>query len=280
MTKKQSVLIFIILCLVLVVTAALYMRRYNLPFSKTTVVSGSENITLSYPKAGDTVSFPFTLEGTARVFENVVRIRLLDTSTKTVLFEDSAYADAPDAGQFGYYSKQIDYLLAKPTSDQVELQVFWSSPKDGSAIDPVIIPLTMSLSSFVEVAAYFTQTELNPASQCDSVIPSPRIMPDFIKEHDWLTAQKALEFLLHGPSLSEETRGLATQINPNVVIEDFELVGDTATVNFNKSLEQGVAGSCRVSAIRAQIEQTLKQFPYIKNVVIKVDGESNGVLQP
>jgi len=41
-----------------------------------------------------------------------------------------------------------------------------------------------------------------------------------------------------------------------------------------------VAGSCRVGAIRAQIEETLKQFPTVQNVIISVNGNTENILEP
>ena len=51
-------------------------------------------------------------------------------------------------------------------------------------------------------------------------------------------------------------------------------------MDFSRELNDGVAGSCKVMAIRSQITQTLKQFSEIKGVVISVDGEAEEVLQP
>ena len=53
-----------------------------------------------------------------------------------------------------------------------------------------------------------------------------------------------------------------------------------AVVDFDKTLEQGVGGSCRVTAIRAQIEKTLQQFLEIDEVVISIDGRAGDILQP
>jgi len=35
-----------------------------------------------------------------------------------------------------------------------------------------------------------------------------------------------------------------------------------------------------VTAIRAQITETLKQFPTVENVVISIDGRTEDILQP
>lgn len=54
-----------------------------------------------------------------------------------------------------------------------------------------------------------------------------------------------------------------------------------ARVVFSKELESGGGGSCRVTAIRAQIEQTLKRFPSISSVIISVEGKTPAeTLQP
>lgn len=53
-----------------------------------------------------------------------------------------------------------------------------------------------------------------------------------------------------------------------------------ATANFSKELRAASGGSARVQTIRQQIEQTLKQFPSVQQVVIQIEGESAGVLEP
>ena len=51
-------------------------------------------------------------------------------------------------------------------------------------------------------------------------------------------------------------------------------------VDFDAQLEEGMGGSCRVSAVRAQITETLLQFSEARNVVISVDGRIEDILQP
>jgi spore germination protein GerM len=45
-------------------------------------------------------------------------------------------------------------------------------------------------------------------------------------------------------------------------------------------LEFQVGGSCRVAAIRAQITDTLKQFPPVDEVIISIDDRTEDILQP
>ena len=53
-----------------------------------------------------------------------------------------------------------------------------------------------------------------------------------------------------------------------------------AYVDFDEQLEFQVGGSCRVSAIRAQIIQTIKQFSTVKDVIISINGRTEDILQP
>jgi len=54
----------------------------------------------------------------------------------------------------------------------------------------------------------------------------------------------------------------------------------TATVNFSKEMRAYGGGSARVTAIRDQITRTLTQFESVEQVIIAVEGETEGVLQP
>lgn len=51
-------------------------------------------------------------------------------------------------------------------------------------------------------------------------------------------------------------------------------------IDFDERLEFQVGGSCRVAAISAQIRETLKQFPQVKEVIISINGRTEDILQP
>jgi spore germination protein GerM len=90
----------------------------------------------------------------------------------------------------------------------------------------------------------------------------------------------AVEALLEGPTREEKSVGFITNIPENVKINNFQIEKGLAKVDFNEKLNKNTAGSCRVMAIRAQITETLLQFEEINEVVISVNGESEGILQP
>ena len=91
---------------------------------------------------------------------------------------------------------------------------------------------------------------------------------------------KALQELLAGPTAAEQVAGYFTSINEGVKIQRLEVKDRTIYVDFSKEIEAAVGGSCRVAAIRSQIESTLKQFPDVGQVIISVDGRVADALQP
>ena len=62
--------------------------------------------------------------------------------------------------------------------------------------------------------------------------------------------------------------------------QKIEVNDGVAKVDFSKQMEFEMGGSCRVGLIRLQVEETLKQFPEIKQVIISVDGRTEDILQP
>ena len=93
-------------------------------------------------------------------------------------------------------------------------------------------------------------------------------------------AGAALEALLRGATEEEINQGFVSNINSGVRVQKLIIENGTAKVDFDKQLEFQVGGSCRVAAIRAQITQTLKQFPTVKEVIISIDGRTEDILQP
>lgn len=99
--------------------------------------SSSKNIEVLSPRAGDKMKSGSVIKGNARVFENVVSIRLVD-SFGNILTETNSMANAPDTGQFGPFEKEIEF---QTDSKNGVLEVFQYSAKDGSEIDKVSIPI-------------------------------------------------------------------------------------------------------------------------------------------
>lgn len=124
------------------------------------------------------------------------------------------------------------------------------------------------------VNVFFWNDDLGSRQDCDVVFAVPRKV---------LNAETlgpgALDQLLKGPNLREEQTGYSTAIPEDVLLQKFEVVSGTAYVDFSKEFSR-VAGSCRVRAVRAQIESTLLDLPDINQVVLSVDGQTEGILEP
>jgi hypothetical protein len=107
---------------------------------ETITPQASQNIEVTSPYMGEIVKSGFMVKGNARVFENVVSIRLSD-SEGNVLLQTTAYANAPDVGQFGPFEKALKF---QTNSAEGTLEVYQASAKDGSDIDKVIVPVVFS----------------------------------------------------------------------------------------------------------------------------------------
>lgn len=93
-------------------------------------------------------------------------------------------------------------------------------------------------------------------------------------------AKAALEALLRGATQEEINNGFVSNINPGTRVQKLTIENGVVKVDFDEQLEFQVGGSCRVAAIRAQITETLKQFPTVKDVIISIDGRTEDILQP
>lgn len=125
------------------------------------------------------------------------------------------------------------------------------------------------------VQAFFPNNRLDPEISCTKAFVVTRTV---VKTPT--TARAALNETLKGPTPQEKKEGYFTSIPPGVVIQKLTIENGVAKVDFNSKLDEGVGGSCRVSSIRAQINETLKQFPSVTSVVISIDGRTDDILQP
>ncbi len=140
---------------------------------------------------------------------------------------------------------------------------------------PVVFRDLAAQGEKIVVKAFFNNSNLDPESSCNKVFPVERAV-----DKTQAVAMAALDELLKGVSEEEKSQGYFTSINAGVKINKLVIENGTAEVDFDEQLEFQAGGSCRVSAIRSQIIQTLKQFPTIENVVISIDGRTEDILQP
>lgn len=128
----------------------------------------------------------------------------------------------------------------------------------------------------LEILIYFGNSRKDPETlDCSLVFPVRRE----VREGPAI-ARQTLEALLEGPLMSEKAKGYYSSLNRDSRLESLEIEGGLAIVNFDESFVQGIAGSCQVQAIKAQINQTLLQFDSVSEVQILVEGKVSTSFQP
>lgn len=137
------------------------------------------------------------------------------------------------------------------------------------------VKITKTVAGAIQVKLYFNNNEMEPEYSCKKVFPVDRGVSE-----TKAVARAALDELLKGPTRQEILDGFFTSINPDVKIQKLTIENTVAKVDFDSNLGKNVGGSCRVSAIRNQITQTLLQFKTVQTVIISIDGRTEDILQP
>ncbi|MEK7583549.1 MAG: Gmad2 immunoglobulin-like domain-containing protein [Patescibacteria group bacterium] len=229
------------------------------------------NIRVFSPQPDDEVGLPLVIKGEARTFEAAFSYRIKNSKGTVLVEGHSMTTGTEDPPAYRPFDVTVNYPDPKTASGSVE--VFEYSAKDGSEINKVIVPVRFKQdvpSSMTKV--FFSKG--TPAN-CSDVLAVIRRVP--VTE---TPVRTTLDELLRGVYKAEADAGYQSNINSGTTIKSVNLKSGVLTIDFDKNLEAGVAGSCRVTAIRAQITQTAKQFSNVSSVVISVDGKSEGVLQP
>jgi len=272
----RKLLIIIAILVVVGVGVFVVMRNEATAPSPTDVpivsATPEPNITIESPRPNERVSNPIVVKGKARVFENTFAYVLRDRKGNK-LYENYAMSDAPDAGVFGSYTVKIPVPSSAPAEFVVE--VFEYSAKDGEVINLVQVPVRLAFQEKSSVKVHFSNSKFDPEYSCEKTFPVTRTI---YKTQE--PAFMALSELLLGVTEQEKNAGYFTNINRGVRINSIKITNGTAYVDFDQTLEAEVGGSCRVSAIRWQIANTLKEFPTVKNVVISINGRTEDILQP
>lgn len=147
-------------------------------------------------------------------------------------------------------------------------------PKINSITEP---PATNdNVIKYQTVKVFFNNTIFDPGlTDCSKVYPVNRQITS-----TQAVGRAALEQLLEGLISGESDNGYLTNLNTGIKIQKLAIENGVAKVDFNEQLQYQVGGSCRTAAITAQITETLKQFPTVKQVIISIDGATEDILQP
>lgn len=234
-------------------------------------------VRVTSPPPGAVVSSPLTVRGEARggwYFEAGFPVRLVDETGTEIAASVARARGEWMTEEFAPF--EVSLSFEEPVAGTGLLVLDRANPSglaENAAL--VAVPIRFSESAPAKRAfrLFFNRTASGD-DRCEAVWPVARAVeptPD--------PARAALAELLEGPTAAELDRGYLTNIPPGVDIRSLRVAGDTAYADFGATLNRA-AGSCRVTAIRAQIEETLLQLPTVREVVISVEGDVETALQP
>lgn len=236
------------------------------------VAAPSSDLVLETPVEGTVIDRVLEIAGRVRADGRDVAIIVRDGSGTIVAQTDAEITDSDPVTGFARFAKSLPLLT--PQSGDGDVQVSLRGG-DGLLGPTVWRPVRFIEPHMVTIKVFFADGT-SADGDCAAVTPVSRTVSS--KSSVYRTA---LESLLDGPTADEKAFGLATRLPSAVVLKSVAADGSGMVfADFSRALDRGVAGSCRVAGIRAQIEETLKQFPEVRGVTIAEDGRTEGILQP
>lgn len=241
----------------------------------------ADAIRINSPRPHATIKSPALITGEAVggwYFESSFPVKLFDA-------EGNLLAEGPAQAQGDWMTPEFvefeaTLSFASPTSKTGVLVLQKDNPSGFPENDAELrIPVRFDEEAeTMSVKVFWGASNTNETTNdCTLVESTTRYIP---KTEG--VANAALMELIKGPTRQEQDQGYVSSLpqGEGVAIQDLRIENGVAYVDFNAALETSVAGSCRVGHLRAQIENTLKQFPTVTNVVISIDGRTNDILQP
>ncbi|MEI6494811.1 MAG: GerMN domain-containing protein [bacterium] len=239
-------------------------------------------VQISTPKAGAVVASPISVVGKARggwFFEANLPLKVLDANGKVVGTGNAMATGEWMTSEFVPFKGEIKYQVAQ---DQEGVLVIAKDNPSGLPQNDkeVRLPVKLvagSVSGEMTVKVYFSSKKLDPNTiDCGKTYSVERKVAKTVE-----VAKAAMTELLKGPSTTETADKYFTSINSGVTVRSLKIENGVAKIDLSSKIEEGLGGSCKVNAVRSQIENTLKQFPTVKSVVISVNGGNPAeALQP
>ena len=236
--------------------------------------SDARRLRIVEPRADQLVSLPLIVSGDVRIGSGMTARLALTDRDGFALAEESLPLPKALSGQVVPFHASVSFPQPFGTGGVLFVSLL---SRKGNEIEQVEIPVKFLPTASVEIKAFFSNSERDPKTEyCNVSYPVARrvaVSEDLLSASVWE--------MLKGPSILEQQQGFFTNLPEGLEVKSIQDEDGDVTVTFNKALVQGVAGSCRVQAIRSQIERTLRQFPFVKGVTIAVEGVPDAeVLQP
>lgn len=262
----------------------------------------SARVEVRYPRPGQAVFSPLVVAGEAPggwYFEATFPLRLQAAAGRTVAdsfatAEGEWMTDGPVAyrGALRFGAGATDRAApaggagaAGGTTREAEL-VLERSNASGLPEHEASVRVPVRLAGSDVARVYFPSSVLDPeATDCRRVHPVARdtageATAGAPADGPEAAARRLLDALLAGPEAAERAAGYHTALPDGAAVRSVRLRDGTLEVDFDRTLSEGVAGSCRVRAIRAQVDSTLTRLPGVDRVRITVEGSEAEALQP
>jgi hypothetical protein len=239
-------------------------------------------ILLDAPVAGQAVTLPVHIALRGARSDDQLRARLSDADG-TVLEQPLEVVVGNDG--VGYVVQNMTWLTeSQPPALGPGAATFEIVRGDGTVLASVPVTILPAEQTRLVKVAWVGSVDGGEVILFDHSVPAtPRIGSSALQEllngpiHGNFagattalpTVRDIVTFPERGPDWGYEVKLIELTINDGV-----------AVANFSKEMWAYGGGSARVQAIRQQIETTLRQFPSVQEVVIQIEGQTEGVLQP
>ena len=234
-------------------------------------VIDDQNLVVTSPQPQATVTSPLVVFGFGRAFEQTFEWRVKDEAQK-VIAKGFAMTLAKETGWFGPFRFEI--FLPTLTSTPFTLELYTISADMGREEDLVLVPLRILSIKTTTFQVFFPNSRMGSTTECRDVFPVARTVAETSA-----VGRVAMQELLKGPTAAERRQGYFSSLPSGVELLSLVIGNNEAHADFSGELNR-VGGACRVISIRAQIEETLRQFPSVGQVTISVEGDTKDALQP
>ena len=242
------------------------------------------SIYISTPEPGDTVDCNLTIEGRVPsdwFFEGSFPLQIIDEQGNILLTDKITTEEDWMTNKYIDFSKAIN--CNENCKENINLKLLKDNPSGLEKYDDfVVIDLKLKENCKSEspntltIKTFFSNTQKDPgALNCDVTYPTER---DIL--YTLAVGRASVTELLKGVTQEESEKGYYSSIPKDVEINSLSIEDGVAKIDFNNKLQEEIGGSCKVSAIRSQIENTLKQFPTVEQVIVSIEGETEDILQP
>jgi len=282
MKKNIKKIIIILIVMLAGATAIAFLDYKNQPHNTAPNIDDSpvkfDLINVTTPTPNQEISSPLVIAGSARgnwYFEASFSIKLYDENNNLIAQTTAQAQGDWMTNDFVPFKAELKFISQAGTNGRLVLEKDNPSGLPENA-DQLSLPVRFLINQEkIKIKVFFNNSKLDREISCNKVFPVER---EIIKTP--AVARAALTELLVGTTAAEREAGFMTVLSPDVKIQNLTVENSVAKVDFNKRLEEGSGGSCRATAIIAQINATLKQFATVSEVIISVDGRSEDILQP